>query len=385
MATPHDPSDRRARRPRGDRGQLPRAISDASSHSASDSDRIARATRRASSPSSRPTPTATARREVGLALEEAGAAMLACADIEEGIVLREAGVRDPDPRLRRAGRQRSRRRVRARPDADDLDAVGAARALAGGGAPGDAASIGSRCHLKIDTGMNRLGFRHDNLARTLPASPRARTSRSTPSTRTSRPPTSPSIRRSPSSASASSACCTQLPALGIDADVPPRRQQRGAAARRARLVRLRPPGPAALRHRAAAAGRDARAATCPVTAQPYRGGEGHCGRAKAPATACTSVERSPRTIAVVPAGYADGLDRRLAGRGYMLVRGRRAPVVGSVCMDMTMIDVTGIDVAPGDEVVIVGAAGRRGDRRARNRRVDRDDPVRAAVPRRHAD
>jgi alanine racemase len=62
----------------------------------------------------------------------------------------------------------------------------------------------------------------------------------------------------------------------------------------------------------------------------------------------------PRTIAVVPAGYADGLDLRLAGRGFMLVRGQRAPIVGSVCMDMTMIDVTGTTVAPGDEVVIVG-------------------------------
>ena len=62
----------------------------------------------------------------------------------------------------------------------------------------------------------------------------------------------------------------------------------------------------------------------------------------------------------MPAGYADGLDRRLAGRGHMLVRGRRAPIVGSVCMDMTMIDVTGTDVAPGDEVVIIGAARNRG-------------------------
>jgi alanine racemase len=60
------------------------------------------------------------------------------------------------------------------------------------------------------------------------------------------------------------------------------------------------------------------------------------------------------TIAVVPAGYADGLDLRLSGRGHMLVRGRRAPVVGSVCMDMTMIDVTGTDAGPGDEVVILG-------------------------------
>ena len=62
----------------------------------------------------------------------------------------------------------------------------------------------------------------------------------------------------------------------------------------------------------------------------------------------------PATIAIVPAGYADGLDLRLAGRGSMLVRGRRAPIVGSVCMDMSTIDVTGMDVAPGDEVVIVG-------------------------------
>ena len=59
----------------------------------------------------------------------------------------------------------------------------------------------------------------------------------------------------------------------------------------------------------------------------------------------------------MPAGYADGLDRRMAGHGCMLVRGRRAPIVGSVCMDMTMIDVTGLDVAPGDEVVIVGDQG----------------------------
>jgi alanine racemase len=60
------------------------------------------------------------------------------------------------------------------------------------------------------------------------------------------------------------------------------------------------------------------------------------------------------TIAIVPAGYADGLDRRLAGNGFMLVRGRRVPIVGSVCMDMTIVDVTGLDVSPGDDVVIVG-------------------------------
>jgi alanine racemase len=67
---------------------------------------------------------------------------------------------------------------------------------------------------------------------------------------------------------------------------------------------------------------------------------------------------APRTIAVVPAGYADGLDTRLSGRGHVLVRGKRVPIVGAVSMDMITIDVTGLDdVQPGDEVVILGTQG----------------------------
>jgi len=68
--------------------------------------------------------------------------------------------------------------------------------------------------------------------------------------------------------------------------------------------------------------------------------------------------QEPRSIAVVPAGYADGLDTRLGGRGVVLVRGRRAPIVGAVSMDMITIDVTDIhDVTPGDEVVLLGRQG----------------------------
>jgi alanine racemase len=65
----------------------------------------------------------------------------------------------------------------------------------------------------------------------------------------------------------------------------------------------------------------------------------------------------PTSVAIVPAGYADGLDLRLAGRGSVLIRGRRAPIIGSVCMDMLMADVTGLDVSPGDDVVIIGSQG----------------------------
>ena len=60
-------------------------------------------------------------------------------------------------------------------------------------------------------------------------------------------------------------------------------------------------------------------------------------------------------IAVLPIGYAGGLSRRLSNRGYVLIRGQRAPIAGLVCMDMVMVDVTAIpDVAVGDDVVLIG-------------------------------
>jgi alanine racemase len=70
------------------------------------------------------------------------------------------------------------------------------------------------------------------------------------------------------------------------------------------------------------------------------------------------VAARPTTIAIVPAGYADGLDTRLEGRGAVLIRGRRAPIVGAICMDMLMADVTGLEAAPGDAVVIMGSQQR---------------------------
>ncbi|MEA2042369.1 MAG: bifunctional UDP-N-acetylmuramoyl-tripeptide:D-alanyl-D-alanine ligase/alanine racemase [Bacteroidota bacterium] len=61
------------------------------------------------------------------------------------------------------------------------------------------------------------------------------------------------------------------------------------------------------------------------------------------------------TIAVVPIGYADGLHRSLSrGNWQFIVNGKPAPVIGNICMDMTMINVTGIDVAEGDRVTIFG-------------------------------
>jgi alanine racemase len=64
-------------------------------------------------------------------------------------------------------------------------------------------------------------------------------------------------------------------------------------------------------------------------------------------------------IAILPIGYADGYDRRLGnGLGKVVVNGKKAPVVGNVCMDLIMIDVTGLDAKEGDKVVLFGEGQR---------------------------
>ncbi len=69
---------------------------------------------------------------------------------------------------------------------------------------------------------------------------------------------------------------------------------------------------------------------------------------------CTAVTRRETTLATVPIGYADGLPRACSGHGMMLVGEHRVPIVGRVCMDQCMLDVTGLSVAPGDEVTVFG-------------------------------
>ncbi|MBO4769321.1 MAG: alanine racemase [Clostridia bacterium] len=69
---------------------------------------------------------------------------------------------------------------------------------------------------------------------------------------------------------------------------------------------------------------------------------------------CSYTARSEMTVATVPTGYADGYSRRLSNTGRVFVRGHEAPIVGRVCMDQMMIDVTGADgVQLGDRVVLL--------------------------------
>lgn len=72
----------------------------------------------------------------------------------------------------------------------------------------------------------------------------------------------------------------------------------------------------------------------------------------------TFVTERPSVVATIPVGYADGYPRSLSSRGFVVIGGRRAPVIGRVCMDQFMIDVTDVPgVGPGDEVVLLGRQG----------------------------
>jgi alanine racemase len=290
--------------------------------------------------------------EVARALEEAGADLLACADIEEGAALRAAGVRADIL-------------VFGALSVSDLDGLFDCRLTPTISTPGAAGAVQAaaarydtrvRYHLKIDTGMNRLGFRFDNLRRTLPslfASANLELEAVYTHFATADDPESALFEQQ---RVRFDRALETIAGLGA---APRYRHAANSAAflRDARVWfdRVRPglllygivPPPLASTIALQPVMRlDSRV----VAVKGMRPGEitGYGARFTA--------ER-PTDVAIVPAGYADGLDLRLAGRGAVLIRGRRAPIVGSVCMDMLMADVTGLDVVPGDEVVIIGSQG----------------------------
>ena len=88
----------------------------------------------------------------------------------------------------------------------------------------------------------------------------------------------------------------------------------------------------------------------------------------------------PMTVAVIPVGYADGFPRRPLTWGSVLVRGSFAPILGRVCMDQAIIDVTDMvantgDVGMGEEVVLIGQPGRGHAQRCRSRPPHRHDQL----------
>ena len=72
----------------------------------------------------------------------------------------------------------------------------------------------------------------------------------------------------------------------------------------------------------------------------------------------TYVTTKPTVVATIPVGYADGYRRSLSGKFYVLIHGKKAPILGRICMDQMMVDVTDIPgTQVGDKVVLVGQDG----------------------------
>jgi len=289
---------------------------------------------------------------VARALEDAGADLLACADIEEGAVLRQAGVGADIL-------------VFGALSVSDLDGLFDCRLTPTISTPVAARAVQAaaakykqrlRYHLKIDTGMNRLGFRHDNLRRTLPEL-----------VGSDNLELDAVYTHFATADDLESTLFTEQRqrferALGELTSLGGRPKYRHAANSAAILRDSRvwfdgvrpglllygivPPPLASTIPLAPVMRLDSRV----VAVKGVRPGEGV-------GYGVRFTTSKPTTIAIIPAGYADGLDLRLAGRGAVLIRGRRAPIVGSVCMDMLTADVTGMAVSPGDEVVIIGSQG----------------------------
>jgi alanine racemase len=212
------------------------------------------------------------------------------------------------------------------------------------------------CHLKIDTGMNRLGFRHDQLDRTMPpllGSPHLQVTAVYTHFATADNPDDPLFGEQ---RERFEQACAKLRSLGLGSVI--RHAANSAALMRDERVWFDFVRPGLLLYGLVP---PPLATTIPlkpvlqlrsriVAVKGIRPGEGVGYGMKFRTD-------EPRSVAVVPAGYADGLDARLAGRGFVLVRGARVPIIGSVCMDMLMIDVTNLPVEPGDEVVILGEQG----------------------------
>ena len=298
---------------------------------------------------------------VALALQKAGASLLACADIEEAIVLRKAGVTAEILVFGALG-------------VSDVDGVfehnltptistpGAGRSLQAAAAKHD---VRLRCHLKIDTGMNRLGLRHDNLEFTLPELVASRNLEIVAVYTHFATADEPESTLFQTQRERFEQVLGRLPQFGVSPQF--RHAANSAATLRDSRVWYDLVRPGLMMY-----GVFPPPLTSTIPVEPVMS-----LRSRVVAVKGVRVDETvgygarwtvpkPGRIAVVPAGYADGLDRRMAGSCSVLIRGRRAPIVGAVNMDMITVDVSDVKVETGDEVVIIG---RQGDERIEVREI----------------
>ena len=306
---------------------------------------------------------------VARTLERAGAKGICVALLEEGIELREAGIRVPilvmggyyGPRNRGLEDAVAHGLVPVVYDREQIERLKIITSSSGtnGGSSGTNGSARTPIHLKIDTGMGRLGAPRaelDAILDALRAAPgvelRGLMSHLACADDAELAPTLAQLARFDEAADrvrargfdprihhiANSAAALRLPSsrfaivrpgisiygvLPCERALVPSIDLRPVMRVRSEIVAIR------------------------SLAKGERVGYGHTYEAK-----------GPRVVATIAMGYADGLSRALSNKGHVLVRGKRAPIAGVVSMDLTSIDVTDIAGAQvGDEVVVLGEQG----------------------------
>jgi len=307
--------------------------------------------------------------QVARALEKAGAQHFGVTCVSEGAELREAGIRRPILILSGwwNGESPSLFAYKLTPAVhrlDDLTALG--RSAAAHARKTRQPKFRQPFHLKVDTGMNRLGLsagEMDEFARRYAAAPHLKLAATFTHFASSE---DFSIHQTEDQEAAFAEALRQLRRAGVDPGELHLANSAAIASRPSSWGHMVRPGALLYgyhqnydpseRLQTAERGMELRPALSLrariISVREVPAGEGVGYNSKFTTT-------RPSRIAVIPAGYADGLVRRLTGKGRALVRGVEVPMVGAISMDLTMVDVTDVPGADvGDVVTLFGADGK---------------------------
>jgi alanine racemase len=306
--------------------------------------------------------------EISRALAGAGTEWLGVTCSSEGIELREAGIRCPLLLLTGfwPGEEGRILRYNLTPTVNRVDQLPSLESAAARHVPKGRKSHRVQFHLKIDSGMNRLGISPrevGNFARTLAHCPHLQLGGTYTHFASAEDFTS---SQTEAQENAFSAAVAEIRSLGVDPGIVHLANSGAICSRPSTWVDMVRPGAilygyhqsfspperksAVMAHMPLRPVLSLRTRIISLRDVPAGAGVGY---------GATFIAERPSRIAVLAAGYADGMVRARSNRGAVLIRGRRAPIVGSVSMDLAMVDVTDLrKTALADVVTIYGKDGK---------------------------
>jgi alanine racemase len=299
--------------------------------------------------------------ECSRALEEEGARWFGVTSLDEAIPLREAGIKGNILLLTGfwRGEEEEIVRLKLTPTVWEAEQIELLDKAAGG--------LGVRhpVHLKVDTGMGRLGVTAQQLPRigaALRSSPRLVVEGLSTHFASSEVLDAPSV---PDQISCFRDVWRSLKQEGFDPPILHLANTAAVISRRESWNTMVRPGIALYGYYLPfeRAGREVSGSGLRLPVQPVLSWKTRIlslrevPRHQALGYGGTYVTKAPTRIAVLPVGYADGLHRALSSRGRVIVREHYAPIVGRISMDLTLVDVTGLPgIAVGDEATLLGAS-----------------------------